>query len=1187
VTEPGQELRIVGIGASAGGLDALKQLLASLPVRTGMAFVVLQHVAASQTGVLRNALAGSTEMPVLDLKSGTNVEVDHVYVVPPHVDAVLLNGAFVLRSGRPGTRARLPIDTMMQSLASALGSRATGVILSGTAHDGSAGLRAIHEAGGLTFAQDPATAQFDEMPRNAIATGAVGEVLGASEIGVALGMRVAVTSAVTGIALILSILRDATGVDFHDYKRPTIERRISRRVLATKQSSLESYAELLSATPEEISLLSEDLLIHVTEFFREPSTLDLLSSRVFPEILGNLPEGEAIRLWVPGCSTGQEVYSLAILLLEFLEGEGDRRPIQIFGSDLSERAVEVARAGIYPDTTHVSPDRLARFFTREDGGWRVVSSLRERCVFVRHDLTGDPPFSKLDLISCRNVLIYMGSVLQQSVIPMFHYALNQPGFLILGRVESITTFVNLFERLDPAAPIFARQPTAGHLSLTFALGRSGRFPFEPKQRERAPAGSELQRDVDNVLLARYAPACVLITGAGEILQFRGRTGRFLEPASGTPQANLFKMARGGLGAEIRAVLLRAQREDRATRRDNITFREEGETRVVHIEVVPLSVSTSSPCFVVIFEDDPGTASKATRRRRRSTTSTDAVHREEFAATKEYLHSALAQHAIANEELGVANEELQSMNEELLSMNEELQTAKEEQQSTNEELETVNEELRKNNEQTMVLNDDLVNVLASVEIAIIIVDRARRVQRFTPSARSIMNLIPSDIGREIGDLRPIVVVDGLESMISDVIETLVMHVEEVADASGHTFRMQIRPYRNSDQRIDGAVLSFVDVSTLHRSIEEAKSARDYASAIVEAVPNPLVVIDRDHRIRSANRAFFDSFHVTDAVLGVSLLRFGEGSWRALGGHDLEKLLADGAPSVAVVEREERGDVRTFQIGVRDVDGRPDRLMLVGMLDLTEQIRMESSRDSFLNAVSHELRTPLNAILLWAQVLRRGELATDRVQHALETIELSALMEARLVDDLLDVAASRRGTESLTVSLREVDPLPIVRSAIDAVRVDADAKRVVLDSDLEDGLVVCADPLRLGQIVRNLATNAIKFTPPGGRIAVRLSRQLENIELGVTDTGLGISADVIGRIFEPFWQQDVSSTRAVPGLGIGLALVRHLVERQGGTIRVDSRGEGSGTSFTIQLPSVRERSLGSALAARSPSNPREIT
>ena len=1207
--EPTEPVQIVGIGASAGGLDAIRSVLANAHDAAATAFVVLQHLAPSQTGMLRNALAGSTTLPIVDLTTTTRIEPGHVYLVPPRVEVALVDGAFATRQVEADERGRLPIDILLRSLAEALGPRSIGVVLSGTATDGTDGLRAIRAAGGTTFAQDPATAQFDEMPRNAIASGAVSIVLSPDEIGKALGRLRSGTRPATGLDQILSHLCDVTGVDFTEYKRATIERRIARRLAEHKLADLGGYARYIAEHPGEASVLYEDLLIHVTEFFRDAQLVDRLATQVFPEILDQLPANDAIRIWVAGCSTGQEPYSLAMLLIEQFERTGRHRPIQIFGTDLSERAVTTARAAHYPASIadQVGPARLARFFQPSDGGWRVNQDVRESCVFVRHDLTADPPFSKLDVISCRNVLIYLGPSLQQGVIPMFHYALNQPGYLVLGRAENIAGFDSLFAPLEPGVAIFRRRASVGRSALAFPAAKRSLHQRVPG--DGPSTAVDIQRDADHILLARYAPACVLVDEAGEIVQYRGRTGVVLEPSSGLPQHNLFKMIRGGLGPDVREALQRARRTDAAVRLEGLTLREPDDVRRVNVEVVPLmsganrgggdsdclpggagrsalgafGAATQKRHFVVAFEvapRDPASPPVDAASPVPSGEPDELVRvRQELVATKEYLRSAIAQHAVANQDLEVANEELQSMNEELQSMNEELQTAKEELQSTNEELQTVNEELQRGNRDLASANDDLVNVLATVDIAIIIVDTERRIRRFTPRARGVLNLIPGDVGRRIGELQPNVAIAGLEDTIGRVIETLAVSETEVSDPRGACYRMQIRPYRTSDNSIGGAVISFVDISALRNGLDEARRARDRADAIVDTVPNPLVVLecaspsDREPQIRSSNRAFHRAFH----AVASPFTRAGLGPLY----ESFETMIAGGQPFDDVVIEDA---ARTWSVNGRALarDGAQLPAMLVGMLDISEQVRAGQERarmrqiaadvadraacerDAFLNAVSHELRTPLNAILLWTELLRRGDGDATQFSRGLDTIEQSALAEAQLIDDLLDLALSRTPNEGLAVTLTRAAPAPLIAAAIDAVRGDAAAKQITLDAALDADVLVEVDPRRLHQVARNLVTNAIKFTPDGGRVAVSLARRDAHLELSVRDFGSGISAEFLPHVFEPFGKRDQSATRAQHGLGIGLALVRHLVERQGGTIRVTSAGEGLGATFTVELP-----------------------
>ncbi len=1169
--------RVVGIGASAGGLDALKRLVASLPIDTGLAYVVLQHLPPSQIGQLAMLLASTTTMPVIDVVSGHRIKPNTILVVPPHVAACLLRGALVLRASKPGVRPRLPIDGLLRSLADVLGERAIGVVLSGSAQDGTEGLRAIHDVGGLTFAQDPATAQFDDMPRSAIAAGVVEAVLAPEAIGAELAAlgglvdRAPATPAPAPVASaidrVLVQLREASGIDFTSYKRSTIERRLARRIAKHHLATLEDYSKYLAEHRDEAAAVYEDLLIHATEFFRDPGVFDAIAERILPAILDGKGEDAPLRVWVPGCSTGEEVYSFAIVALEQLGTSG--RQLQLFGSDLSERAIETARRGHYSESiaSKVSPERLQRFFRREDGGYRINRDVRERCVFVRHDLVNDPPFSKLDIVSCRNLLIYLGPALQKRAIPILHYALNQPGYLILGPAETIAGFESLFSTIDGEARIYGRKP-APRAALTFPItGRTDPLP----RRTATRSVVDVERDVDHLLLARYAPACVVVDDNLDVVQFRGRTGPYLETPAGQPQLGLLRMARDGLAPQLPLAVQKARRSDAPVRMEIIVVREHGHQHRFHLEVVPLRGSLEAKRYVLlVFEDATGKpAGKKLRATtvRRGRESNEVVRaRQELEATKEYLHSIVAQHHATSEELGITNEELQSANEELQSSNEELQTAKEELQSTNEELETVNDELQHGNRLLHEANDDLVNVLASVDIAIIIVDTERRVRRFTPRARSVMKLIAGDLGRPIADLQPSVTIPGLDAAIATVVETLAVHEAEVRDHDGTSYRMQIRPYRTADDKISGAVIAFVDITAL-------RAARERAKAIVSTVPTPLVVLDDRLRVISANAAFCSSFRTVESdALGRGLLEIGAWGSRTL----RDELAAVATHGTTVHELAvdwhgvDRGDVRALVLTATPIPpAEGGRSILVGIADTTLERRLKlaqvaatQERDAFLDAVSHELRTPLSAILLWAEALRDLEPGDPRRTQAIDTITQSARAEAQLVDDLLELALSR--SAKLSIHLTPIDPSTIVQAAVSGERLAASGKQIEITTAIASGSTIEADPRRLRQIVTNLVSNAVKFTPAGGKVWVALDVANGAMKLSVRDTGPGIAPQLLPRVFEPFSQGDQSSTRAHRGLGIGLALVRHFVERQHGTIEVTSPGEGLGTTFTVRLP-----------------------
>ncbi len=1155
--------RVVGVGASAGGLDALKHLVAGIQIDAGLAVVVLQHLPPDQHQLLAELLRTATSLPVIEVGERAVIEPNTILVVPARTCAEMSNGSLVARVPTSGDRPRLPIDSLFRSLAAVLHERAIGVVLSGTASDGTEGLRAIREAGGLTIAQEPSTAQFDEMPRNAIAAGVVDLVLAPGQIGEAL-IRAALDrepsppDGLVGIELVLDQLREASGIDFTSYKRSTIERRLTRRLGQLDLGSLTEYSEYLKKHGDESTAVYEDLLIHVTEFFRDSPVLDRAISWLADPPRAKRAD-EPVRIWVPGCSTGEEVYSLAMLAIERL---GAHRPIQLFGTDLSERAIETARLGRYSDASveRIGAERLARFFQHDELGYQIRRDVRERCVFARHDLVTDPPFSKLDLVSCRNLLIYLGPKLQERVIPLLHYALDQPGILLLGSAETIGGFEHLFEVVDAQARLYVRKP-APRTSLTFPLaGQLGRQPWR-RGPDRIRSNPDVMRDVDHLLLARYGPPCVLVDDNLDVIQFRGRTGAFLEHPPGQPQHNLMRMAREGLASGLRLAVEQARRTGTTARHPGIRTGEHAADRTIDLEVVPIRTPSSTGHFLVIFEEHAG--ARELRDPTESTAPTDpgevARLRDELAATRDFLETRAAQHLATSEELGLANEELQSTNEELQSTNEELQTAKEELQSTNEELETLNEELQHGNADLREVNDDLINVLASAEIAMIIVDTARKIRRFTPKARAVMHLIPGDVGRPIADLKPSVEVPGLDALIAEVIETLVLHESEVAHADGTSYRMQIRPYRSLDHRIGGAVIAFVDITVL-------RAARDLARGIVDAVPTPLVVLDDRLRIQSANQAFRTAFALADAT-GTRLLELGD--WGPELGSQLEAVLFRGTvlDELDLVFRRVGDSQRSLQVSARAMPSIDNvARVVVGIADVSERRNLEElhhtaklERESFLDAISHELRSPLGVILLWARAIRELDHADPRWLQGIDTIIEAVQAQSQNVDDLLDLSLAR--TTQLSVSLASLDPAVIIRNAMDTAMPSANAKHLALQLRAEAGLSVMADPRRLEQIVSKLLSNAIKFTPPGGHVSITLDRAGAAMRLEIHDSGPGMSPEILACMFEPFTRADASITRSHAGLGIGLSLVRNLVERHLGTIEAEA---SNGTRITVRIP-----------------------
>jgi len=866
-----------------------------------MAFVLVQHLDPKRESMLAEILSRTTSMPVIEVRHPTPVEPNQVYVAPRGTDIRIHNRVLQL-SPSPATREHhLPIDCFFGSLADDLGNKAIGVILSGTGSDGSLGLKAIKAEGGITFAQDEKSAKFDGMLRSAIAGGCVDFVLPPDKIAAELARlgshpyvappqpappEEVIPVPDDALGQILRRIHAITGVDLSLYKPNTIKRRILRRMLLSKVESLDDYVKRLHSDPPEVQALYEDMLINVTQFFRDPETFQVLKTQIFPKIAGEGSSG--VRVWVPGCSTGEEVYSLAISLLEYLEEREREVHIQLFGTEISEQALERARTGLYSEAiaADVTRERLKRFFLKVERGYQISKRIRDCCIFARQNLTRDPPFSKLDLISCRNVLIYLGPELQKKVLPIFHYALKPTGFLLLGSSETIGAYGEMFSLVDKKHKIFARRMAPTRLPLGFAYGGAALDPkIEPHAKgvvTLAPA--DLQREADRLVLGRFGPPGVIINEDLEVLQFRGQTGMYLEPPPGPASYNILKMAREGLLTDLRSAIHRAVSADVAVRHEGIRVKYNGDQREFDLEVLPLKrPPNGGRFFLVLFRPREAVAAKRTaakpvRHGKESSSEENRTLREELAATKERLQGIIEEQEAANEELRSANEEIQSSNEELQSTNEELETAKEELQSSNEELNTVNEELENRNVQLAQVNDDLRNLLSSVNIPIVMVSSDLRIRRFTPQAEKVFSIIASDVGRPIGNIRPNINLANLEQLLTEVIETLRTHEAEVQDVNGRWHLLRIRPYRTEDNRIEGAVLALLDIDEMKRTSEEVRLARDFNRSIIETTRSSLLVLDVERRAKLANPAFYQMFQLTpDEVIGRSVHDIAGGYW----------------------------------------------------------------------------------------------------------------------------------------------------------------------------------------------------------------------------------------------------------------------------------------------------------------------
>jgi two-component system CheB/CheR fusion protein len=907
-------LTIVGIGASAGGLEAFSQLLCQLPADTGLALVFVQHLASHHESALPHLLAGNTRMPVLQAEEAMPLEADKVYVIPPGVQLEIAEGRFHLTPRPDQAGLFMPVDLFFHSLAAYAQERSVGVILSGTASDGASGLREIKAQGGITLAQSPHSAKYDGMPRAAIAAGAVDLELSIPELAKQLaqlrthpffrhpkprrsGDELEIDD--RQLAEVFNRLHSAAGVDFTHYKPGTIKRRLQRRMLLNRLTEVPSYLKYLRETPAEVEALYQDVLIHVTRFFREPESFKALQEAVLPKILEHQPN--SIRVWVPGCSTGEEAYSVAILLLETLQERSKTLTIQIFGTDVSEEAIEQARRGGFSESivADVGPERLRRFFNKTDGNYRIAKNVRDLCVFARQDITRDPPFSNLDLILCRNVLIYLGGNLQQKVLGIFHYALRTDGILMLGSAESVGAQNDLFSSLDKRHRIFCKRPVHTppvSFPLEYGPRRIGAVNASRQLPKPSPYGA-----ADQLLLDAYAPTAVIVNEDLRIVHTRGKTGYYLELAGGDPDLNVLKMARHGLLHGLRSTLHQARRDNQPARKDGLKITFNGHGRVVDLAVYPFLLQDTRH-YLIAFEDvtpkqpapDEGETVEPTLEGSADPACLERIRQlqQELEANRDYLQSTIQDLEAANEELQSANEEILSSNEELQSTNEELDTAKEELQSTNEELNTVNEELHARNEELSLANSDLVNLLASVDIAIVMVSMDLRIRRFTPRAEQLFNLIKGDLDRPISHVKPNIDCPDLTDLISAVIDKVEPTEREVIDLEGCWYSLRIRPYKSLENRIDGAVLTLVDIDTNKRQAAKLQEAHRYGEAILQCVNQPVLVLDGALKVRRANPVFLKHFQVAAAdTEGRAIQELGNGQWDI---PELRKLLEQVLP-----------------------------------------------------------------------------------------------------------------------------------------------------------------------------------------------------------------------------------------------------------------------------------------------------
>jgi len=1330
---------VVAIGASAGGLDALSRFLGAMPGDMGVGFVVISHLDPSHDSMLSELLDRRTALKVREAEDKIRLQPDCVHIIPPDHFLTVEDGVLHLSEplGRRGTR--MPIDHFFRSLAEDRQARAICIILSGAGSDGTLGLREIKAQGGLAMVQAPETAQHDGMPRSALNTGMVDYVLPVEQMPEVLRRYVDHPyvksdddpqplggSETNHLQRILALLHTRSGHDFRCYKKNTLLRRIQRRMSLHRVENLEDYLPILREHPDEINALVKDLLISVTSFFRDPEAWEILGKEVIPTLLRERFSNSPLRIWIPGCASGEEAYSLAILMLEHMERAQAHMALQIFATDIDRAALEVARNGVYPEniTSAVSPERLNHFFEQqEDDTYRVSKPLRESIVFAPQNVVSDPPFSSLDLITCRNLLIYLESSLQQRIIELFNYSLGESGYLMLGHSETIGNRTDLFESVSKRWRIYRRCGAVSRSAIAFPgaqhrhLAGNEQEPTASGARPapgRKPRLAEVTRDV---LLERYAPASVVINHRCQALYFHGPTREYLGQPSGEPTADLLSMTDLALRTRLRGAINAAIHEGRLIRVDGTRIRRGRDSVPVLISVAPIPRRrTGEDLLLVSFEDLPEPAEPVPPEQQPPRDGDDRValvHQleQELKTSREELQSTIEELETSNEELTTSNEEAMSLNEELQSSNEELETSKEELQSLNEELSTLNNQLEDKVRDLESATNDLHNLLTSTHLATLFLDTNLHIKWFTPVTQELFNLIASDVGRPLGDITRKFADPELVEVAREVLDHLHVVEREVHTEDGRWYLRRVLPYRTQDNRIDGVVVTFADVSAL-KEAQQALSEREeqLRRALMDA-PLPIALIAEDGEMRMVNRLWcelsgyapeeiatledwtaraygqgrekvrtwvrhvfqqeqrmdegeyrirtrdggqriwwftssplgrlpdgrrllmsivtditearrqqadrerlaviVESSHdaiiaesldgiITDWNVGAQQI-FGYGAGEAVGRHIGLIIPAEraGEPAEFIqrIRRDERIDqyetVRVRKDGtefdvsltispLRDGEGN-----IVGTStierDITERKRNQDQiqrqaallseadrrKDEFLAMLSHELRNPLAPIRNAVEILKLSDNVLDPELHwAREVIDRQLTHLTRLVDDLLDVARITRGVISLQkapVALAE-----LVHRALETNRPLMESRNQHLSVLLPpEPVSLFGDATRLYQILDNLLNNASKFTPEGGEIHLQARLEDRSVIITVRDNGMGIPADTLPRIFDLFAQGERELDRSHGGLGLGLTLVRSLVELHGGSVAVSSDGADRGCEFRLRLPLSMER------------------
>lgn len=1197
--KPNEDLFVVGIGASAGGLEALRPMVTSLPALSNMAYVVVQHLSPKYRSLLAQLLGRETEIKIEEIKDGMVVEKNTIYITPPNKDVLIKNSTLRLRKPSSPVGPKPSVNAFFVSLSEDKGEHAIGIILSGTGTDGAHGIRALKANAGYTIVQDPETAKYDGMPKSAIATGCVDRLTTPEKIGMELAsiaqfprlamQKSAKTAEHSTIEEIFYLVKKRTDIDFSQYKPNTIRRRLERRMAANRIDNPEAYLKFVQQTPQELDLLCKDVLISVTSFFRDTRAFSDLTGTL-PEILKDKSPGDSIRIWIAGCATGEEAYSVAMMLSDHLGSSITEYTVQIFATDIDLEAMAHARKGLYSEETIQNMDRASinKYFDQMAQSYQVKKSIREMVVFARQDLVKDPPFVRVDMVSCRNVMIYFNNDLQDKVFSVFHYALNNDGYLFLGKSESIGHHTDYFQPIHDTSKLYRKraglEKHSNHMFAHFRPKMS--VAAEKKEVKKEVSITELMNET---FVKAYAPDSVVVNSDMDILHFHENVETFMKLPRGKPNLNLSKLIIDEFRTDLRVLLHRAKTSRATVTGTKKTIRQQDGRINAALVVRPLTIENDENyLFLVSCEIDKHSVAGEPQGPIEQNEDSElriAELEQELIATKENLQTVVEELETSNEELQALNEEMQAANEELQSSNEELETSNEELQSTNEELTTVNDELQARTHDLGDANIDLENIQDNIGFAMIVVDRELRVSRYTPQSVRLFGLMSTDIGQLITTVPSHSDIKGLRTHLNEVILSSKPQEDEV-HVDNAIYRMRIAPYHDRNGKTDGAILTFIDETEIRRTKKQLEANEEWMRNVTDSVPVLICHADADEKYRFVNLPYAEFYGKTVEKANKSTIKsiVGATNYRTIKPY-IDKVLKGQAQTFERQAINANGD-KTFVsqsfVPQKDEAGRTIGFFAI-LADINEMKKVEAdlwkakemaeeasrAKTDFLANMSHELRTPLNAIMAFSEIIHHqsyGPIEIEKYPEYAGDIHHSGTHLLSLINEILDL--SKIEARKIDLVEENVNIPEAIRSSIKLVSERAEDAGVKLVSKFPPNLpCLLSDKTSIKRIVINILTNAVKFSNSGGVVKITTTADDNGLDIVIADTGIGITQQDISRVVKPFEQvRDPMSSENGEGTGLGLSITKSLIELHDGTLDITSQ-LGKGTVVTVSFPATR--------------------